>query len=44
MIITQKGEEIQKNLLQHFYRGITIMDGYGAYTGSNKKNTDDCYY
>ena len=37
MIITQKGEEIQKNLLQHFYRGITIMDGYGAYTGSNKK-------
>jgi uncharacterized membrane-anchored protein YitT (DUF2179 family) len=37
MIVTQKGEEIQKNLLQHFYRGITIMDGYGAYTGSNKK-------
>ena len=37
MIVTKKGEEIQKKLLENFFRGITIMDGYGAYTGENKK-------
>ena len=37
MIVTQKGEEIQKRLLENFFRGITVMEGYGAYTGKEKK-------
>ncbi|WP_338470015.1 YitT family protein [Niallia sp. XMNu-256] len=37
MIVTKKGEELQKKLLQNFFRGITIMDGYGAYTGERKR-------
>jgi uncharacterized membrane-anchored protein YitT (DUF2179 family) len=37
MIVTKKGEVIQKKLLENFYRGITIMEGYGAYTGERKK-------
>lgn len=31
-IITQKAEEIKSILIQHSVRGITIMDGIGAYT------------
>lgn len=37
MIVTKKGEEIQKKLLENFFRGITVMEGYGAYTGERKK-------
>ena len=37
MIITKKGEEMKKHLLSNLYRGITILDSEGAYTGENRK-------
>ncbi|MGG0657353.1 YitT family protein [Rummeliibacillus pycnus] len=37
MIITSKGDDMKKQLLSTLYRGITIMDGEGAYTGENRK-------
>lgn len=37
MIITSKGDEMKKKLLTTLYRGITIMDGEGAYTGEGRK-------
>jgi len=37
MIITSKGDDMKKQLLATLYRGITIMDGEGAYTGENRK-------
>lgn len=37
MIVTDKGEEIQAALLNNLIRGITVMDGEGAYTKSRRK-------
>lgn len=37
MIISSKGEEIRDQLLQRLYRGITIVDGQGAYTKEPRK-------
>ncbi|MBE6183189.1 YitT family protein [Heyndrickxia ginsengihumi] len=37
MIITNKGDEMKSKLLQSVYRGITIMDGEGAYSGESRK-------
>ena len=37
MIVTQKGDEIKEKMLTNFYRGITIMDGKGAYSGQQRK-------
>lgn len=37
MIVTDKGEEIQAALLSNLIRGITVMDGEGAYTKSRRK-------
>ncbi|MBD7944602.1 MULTISPECIES: YitT family protein [Psychrobacillus] len=37
MIITEKGEEVQKKLLQNLVRGITVLDGEGAYTKQSRK-------
>ncbi|WP_071394438.1 YitT family protein [Bacillus tuaregi] len=37
MIVTQKGDEIKEKMLTNLYRGITIWDGEGAYTGEKKK-------
>ena len=32
MIITNEGEKVKNSILTHFQRGITIIDGEGAYT------------
>jgi uncharacterized membrane-anchored protein YitT (DUF2179 family) len=37
MIVTKKGEEMKEKLLANLYRGITMMDGEGAYTGEKRK-------
>ncbi len=37
MIISAKGEEIRDRLLANLYRGITIMDGEGAYSKESRK-------
>ena len=37
MIITNKGDEMKEKLLANLYRGITVMDGEGAYTGESRK-------
>jgi uncharacterized membrane-anchored protein YitT (DUF2179 family) len=37
MIITGKGEEVRSRLLAKLVRGITIMDGEGAYTKEKRK-------
>jgi uncharacterized membrane-anchored protein YitT (DUF2179 family) len=37
MIITSKGEEMKQKLLANLYRGITLMNGEGAYSGENRK-------
>ncbi|WP_394231446.1 YitT family protein [Niallia oryzisoli] len=37
MIVTKKGDEIKDKMLANFYRGITVWDGEGAYTGEKKK-------
>ncbi|MBA4602639.1 YitT family protein [Thermoactinomyces mirandus] len=37
MIITNKGEEVKRNLISRLVRGITIVDGEGAYTKEKRK-------
>ena len=37
MIVTSKGDEVKKKLLSSLYRGVTIMDAEGAYTGERRK-------
>lgn len=37
MIITSKGEEVRKNLISRLVRGITIVEGEGAYTREKRK-------
>jgi uncharacterized membrane-anchored protein YitT (DUF2179 family) len=37
MIITGKGEEVRRRLLAKLVRGITILDGEGAYTKEKRK-------
>jgi len=37
MIVTKKGEEMKEKMLANFYRGITILDAEGAYTGEKQK-------
>ncbi|MEH7546584.1 uncharacterized membrane-anchored protein YitT (DUF2179 family) [Neobacillus bataviensis] len=37
MIITDKGEELRQHLLANLYRGLTVMDGIGAYS-NDKRN------
>ncbi|MFK2825273.1 YitT family protein [Bacillus sp. B190/17] len=36
MIITAKGEEVKEKLLANVYRGVTQMNGEGAYTGEGR--------
>ncbi|KAB7707054.1 DUF2179 domain-containing protein [Bacillus aerolatus] len=36
MIITAKGEEVKGKLLANLYRGVTQMNGEGAYTGEGR--------
>lgn len=37
MVVTAKGDEVKQKLLTNLYRGITVVDGEGAYTGSKVK-------
>lgn len=37
MIVSSKGEELKDKLLANLYRGITLFDGEGAYTGEKRK-------
>jgi uncharacterized membrane-anchored protein YitT (DUF2179 family) len=37
MIITSRGEEIKNRILPNLIRGITIVDGEGAFTGEKRK-------
>ena len=37
MIVTDKGEEVRSHLIEHVYRGVTVMDGVGGYT-KEKRN------
>ncbi|MEH6946176.1 YitT family protein [Bacillus sp. JJ634] len=37
LIVTKKGDEVKAQLLANLYRGITIMDGEGAYSGNKQK-------
>ncbi|WP_409289123.1 YitT family protein [Peribacillus sp. SCS-26] len=36
-IVTSKGTELKEQLLKNLYRGVTLMDGEGAYSGLEKK-------
>lgn len=35
-IVTNKGDEVAKYIMTHFYRGVTRIDAKGAYTGNKK--------
>lgn len=37
MIITGKGEEMKEQLLAKLLRGVTVVDGKGAYSGEDRK-------
>ncbi|MCK6207561.1 YitT family protein [Bacillus infantis] len=37
MIVTAKGEEMKAKLLSSIYRGITVINGEGGYTGEGRK-------
>jgi uncharacterized membrane-anchored protein YitT (DUF2179 family) len=37
MIISNRGEELREQLLSHLIRGITVMEGEGAYTKEKRK-------
>lgn len=37
MIITSRGDEIKNRILTNLIRGITVLDGEGAFTGSRRK-------
>ncbi|WP_309863823.1 YitT family protein [Desmospora profundinema] len=37
MIITQKGDAVKKKLLSNLVRGITVLDGEGAYTQEKRQ-------
>ncbi|AQQ52165.1 YitT family protein [Planococcus lenghuensis] len=37
MVVTYKGEAVKKELLDNLYRGITVVDGEGAYSAAKLK-------
>ncbi|WP_088005511.1 YitT family protein [Indiicoccus explosivorum] len=37
MVVTNKGPEVKKELLSNLYRGITVVDGEGAYSEAKLK-------
>lgn len=37
MVVTYKGEAVKKELLNNLYRGITVVDGEGAYSAAKLK-------
>lgn len=36
-VVTSKGDAVKKQLLENLYRGITVTDGEGAYSGNKVK-------
>jgi uncharacterized membrane-anchored protein YitT (DUF2179 family) len=36
MVVTSRGEELKKELLSKLYRGITVMEGKGAYSNARR--------
>ena len=36
LVITEKGEQITTLIFEKLYRGVTVLDGYGAYTKKEK--------
>ncbi len=36
-IITTQGKEVEKYLLNQLHHGVTVLEGYGAYTGKKQK-------
>ncbi|WP_164669323.1 YitT family protein [Virgibacillus doumboii] len=37
MVVTTKGEELKNELIANLIRGITVMNGYGAYSNAENK-------
>jgi len=37
MVVTHKGEELKNELIANLIRGITVMNGYGAYSNNENK-------
>lgn len=37
MVVTNKGDAVKKQLIENLYRGITVTDGEGAYSGNKVK-------
>ncbi|MCR6095574.1 YitT family protein [Salipaludibacillus agaradhaerens] len=37
MVVTSKGDKLKQELLANLVRGITVIDGRGAYSGEDKK-------
>jgi len=37
MVVTSQGDDLKKELLANLVRGITVIEGKGAYSGENKK-------
>lgn len=37
MVVTTKGDELKNELIANLIRGITVMNGYGAYTNNENK-------
>lgn len=37
MVVTNKGEKVKKELLDNLYRGVTVVDGEGAYSQAKLK-------
>lgn len=37
MVVTSRGEEVRKELLANLLRGITVIDGVGAYSGTKRE-------
>ncbi|MGI2329080.1 YitT family protein [Planococcus sp. YIM B11945] len=37
MVVTSKGDAVKKQLIENLYRGITVTDGEGAYSGNKVK-------
>src|SRR5690606_13626087 len=37
MVVTSRGEEMRKELLANLLRGITVIDGKGAYSGEKRE-------
>lgn len=37
MVVTNRGEELKSELIKNLIRGITVMDGQGGYSNTERK-------